>query len=54
MLKPTQPARPPPKPVDDPLAVLIDKLSDEVEPVAGPSADATLTPTPASDIDPAG
>ena len=34
---PTQtnhPGKPAPKPVDDPLAQLIDRLSDEVEPVA--------------------
>ena len=55
MQKPTQPGKAAPKPIDDPLAVLIDKLSEEVEPVAvPPEQDATISPGPRDDIEPAG
>ena len=52
MKKPTETGRPAPKPVDDPLAQLIDKLSDEVEPVAGASDGDTTTSTPDTGIEP--
>ena len=52
MQKPTLTGKPAPKAVDDPLAQLIDKHSDEVEAVAVPPADSTIVPTPGSDVDP--
>jgi len=52
MQKPIPTGRPVPKAVDDPLAQIIDKLSDEVEAVAVPPADATIAPTPGSGVDP--